>query len=225
MNIPSNWDGIYFQDQITVFDKLHILGGGRYDWLSSSFGFSSTSASDASHAANKSALNNDRFSPRVGLLYEPWQWLSLYGNYVQSVGNLNGAVGRDGKPLQPEIGEQYEVGFKTSFFDQRLTSSVAFYQLTKQNLAVPILGTRYSEAIGEAQSKGVEVDISGRVTDGLTVIGSYAYTDATILKADNNQGNRLWNVPRNAGSLWAKYDFQQESLRGLSFGAGAYFQD
>ncbi len=30
----DEWFGIYFQDQITFWDKLHILGGGRYDWAS-----------------------------------------------------------------------------------------------------------------------------------------------------------------------------------------------
>jgi iron complex outermembrane recepter protein len=223
-NQPIDWNGVYFQDQITIFDKLHILGGGRYDWISSSFGSNPTSAAGAVTAANTNELNNQRFSPKVGLVYQPWEWLSLYGNYVESVGNLNGAVGRDGKVLPPQTGEQYEVGFKNAFFDNRLTSSVAFYQLTKLNLAVPIIGTLYSEAIGKSRSQGVEIDVSGRVTDGLSLIASYAYTEASILKAASNQGNQLWNVPRNAGSLWAKYDFQQEAVRGLSVGAGAYFQ-
>ncbi len=65
--------------------------------------------------------------------------------------------------------------------------------------------------------------MTGRVSDGLSLIASYAYTDAVILKG-NNQGKQLWNVPRNAGSLWAKYDLQQAALRGLTVGAGAYFQ-
>lgn len=220
----SNSNGVYFQDQITLFDKLHILGGGRYDWISDvSSGFAEDSAAAA--LANRKTTNNEGFSPRVGLLYQPWQWLSLYGNYVESMGSANGAVDAHGKLLNPQIGEQYEAGFKTSFFDQRLTSNIAFYHLSKKNMAVGVLGKPYSEAIGEARSQGVEIDISGQITDGLSLIGSYAYTDAVILKSDINQGNKLWDVPRNAGSLWGKYDFQQAELRGLSVGAGAYFQD
>jgi iron complex outermembrane receptor protein len=80
---------------------------------------------------------------------------------------------------------------------------VAFYHLTKQNVLVPIPGTAFSDAIGEARSQGVEVDIAGRITEGLSLIASYAYTDAKITKGDN-QRNRLWNVPRNSGGLWAK---------------------
>lgn len=220
----TNTTGVYFQDQITVFDKLHILGGGRYDWVSlasgSAFG---TDQSVASARANLQEVNNERFSPRVGLLYQPWKWLSVYGNFVESLGAANTAIGVDGNVLQPETAEQFEAGFKTEFFDKRLLSSVAFYQLTKQNMAVAMVGTPFSQSIGEARSQGVEVDISGRVTEGLSLIGTYAFTDAVILKGDN-AGNRLWNVPENAGSLWARYDLQQETLRGLTVGAGVYFQ-
>lgn len=215
------WNGVYFQDQITLFDKLHILGGGRYDWASSSTGASGQSAALAT--ANMTSLHNERFNPRVGLLYQPWQWLSLYGNYVESLGAANTAVGVDGNILQPETAEQYEAGFKTSFFNERLTSNVAFFSLTKLNMAVPIAGSFYSESIGKARSQGVEIDIAGKVTDGLSLIATYAYTDAEILKG-NNAGNRLWNVPLNSGSLWAKYDFQDNIARGLSIGGGVYFQ-
>lgn len=167
-------------------------------------------------------MDNDRFNPRVGLVYQPWDWLSLYGNYVESLGSANTGVSADGKPFSPETAEQYEAGFKTEFFDKRLTSTVAFYRLTKKNVLVPIPGTAFSDAIGEARSQGVEVDIAGQVTEALSLIATYAYSDAKITKGDN-QGNRLWDVPRNSGSLWAKYDLQQEPVRGLSFGAGVYF--
>lgn len=217
----SNSNGIYVQDQITLFDKLHLLGGGRYDWITDVSGSSAVSFADA--AANRTKINNDRFSPRFGILYQPWPWLSVYGNYSESLGSANGAIDAGGKLLQPEIGEQYEAGFKTSFFEERLTSNVAFYHLTKKNMAVGVLGSPFSVAIGEARSQGVEIDITGRVTDGLSLIATYAYTDAAILKGDD-AGKRLWNVPRNAGSLWLKYDLQEEALRGLSVGAGVYLQ-
>jgi iron complex outermembrane receptor protein len=157
------------------------------------------------------------------LLYQPWDWLSLYGNFVESLGSANTAAGIGGTVLGPETAEQYEAGFKTEFFDKRLISSVAFYQLTKKNMTVPIAGTAFSEAIGEARSEGVEIDVTGKITDAVSLIATYAYTDASILKG-SNEGKRLWNVPRNAGSFWAKYDFQQAAVRGLSVGTGVYLQ-
>jgi iron complex outermembrane receptor protein len=218
----TSWNGVYFQDQITLFEKLHILGGGRYDWANTGSGFSSISRTDAS--SNFSDIENQKFSPRVGLLYQPWEWLSVYGNFVESLGAANLGIGVNGASLTPETAEQFEAGFKSEFFDKRLTSSISYYHLTKQNISVPIAGTQFSEAIGEARSQGIEIDVSGQVTNGLNLIASYAYTDAVILKGEN-AGNRLWNVPRNAGSFWVNYDLQEHGIRGLIVGAGVFFQD
>ncbi len=107
------WNGVYFQDQITLFDKLHLLGGGRYDWISEIAGFSNKSLALAS--AHTSTLQTGRFNPRVGLLYQPWQWLSLYGNYVESSGSANVNMGLKTNILQPESAEQVEAELKPHF--------------------------------------------------------------------------------------------------------------
>ena len=224
-NTNMQWNGVYFQDQITLFNKLHILGGGRYDWMSETAGNSNESTALAS--SNTTNLQNGRFNPRVGLLYQPWQWLSLYSNYTESLGAANTSMGINGNLLQPETAEQIEIGFKTAFFEDRLTSTVAFYSLTKQNMLIPIAGTFYSQSINKARSQGVELDIAGKITENINLIANYTYTDAVILQSNIqsvNAGNQLWNVPKNAGSLWAKYDLQQETLRGLSVGTGVFFQ-
>jgi iron complex outermembrane receptor protein len=224
-NANMQWNGVYFQDQITLFDKLHILGGGRYDWMSTNAGLSNESMALAS--TNQTNLQNGRFNPRAGLLYQPWQWLSLYSNYIESSGAANINMGVNSKILQPETAEQVEAGFKTAFFEDRLTSTVAFYSLTKQNMIIPIAGTFFSESINKARSQGIEMDIAGRISENLNLIANYTYTEAVILESNLkrvNAGNQLWNVPKNAGSLWARYDLQQETLRGLSLGAGVFFQ-
>jgi len=220
----TQWNGVYFQDQIKLFDKLHLMGGGRYDWASREVGTAfgeDQSLADARAASTK--VNNARFSPRAGIVYQPFEWLSFFGNYVQSLGSANTAFDASGNILKPQTGEQFEGGFKTSFFDGRLNSNVAYYHLTKQNLAIKVPGQPFSLPIGEARSQGVEVDISGQVASGLNLILTYAYTDAEILKGDD-KGKALFNVPKHAGSIWARYDIPYESLRGLSFGAGIFVQ-
>lgn len=218
----QSWYGTYFQDQITLFDKLHIMGGGRYDWATRGNGSSAASLEAA--RTNETEIKDEAFSPRVGVVYQPWPWLSLYGNYVESFGSANTALASNGKPLDAETAQQHEVGFKVELFDKKLLTTVAFYELTKQNIATADLtNPRFSVSTGEARSRGIEVDISGQVTDGLSLIASYAYTDAVITKDNRgNQGHKLWNVPNNSGSLWAKYSVQESFLRGLNFGAGAY---
>lgn len=221
----TEWYGLYFQDHITLWDKLHILGGGRYDWAENGRGQGS-SFNAAEKALPSTIRKDEEFSPRVGILYQPWTWLSVYGNWTNSLGANNG-ITATGAPHPPEISEQFEAGIKTELFDRRLTATFAFYHLTKENvltqdLSAPDPSARI--AIGEARSRGLELDVSGRITDSLSLIGSYAYTDTRVTRDHSGlQGKRLSNVPEHAGSLWLRYDVKEiAALDGLSFGLGTY---
>ncbi|MGH8611813.1 MAG: TonB-dependent siderophore receptor [Gammaproteobacteria bacterium] len=180
--------------------------------------------------AEADALRQQRrdqeFSPRVGILYQPWSWLGVYGNWAQSFGANNG-ISATGEAFPPQTGEQYEAGIKTHLFDERLTATLAFYHLTKANILTPDLGTPDlfdSIAIGEARSQGIEFDVSGQINDYLSLIGSYAFTDAKVTEDNSGfQGKRLANVPDHSGSLWLKYDVNGTlAEQGLSFGLGVF---
>lgn len=164
---------------------------------------------------------NRRFSPRVGILYQPWPWLSLYGNYVESLGANNGGRAVGGKPFDPQTGEQYEAGVKTEFLDGQLSATLAYFHLTKKNsLTADLNNPGFSIAIGEAQSEGVEFDLIGRVTDKLSLITTYAFTDARITKNnDGSVGRELPQVPDHSGSFWAKYELIPQKFE---LGAGIY---
>lgn len=213
----DDWYGVYFQDQITLWDKLHIMGGGRYDMA----GYGSRLGSSWEDTKSGFSMQHeDKFSPRVGIVYQPWDWLSLYGNYVESFGTNNGRNALTGGSFAPQAAEQFEIGFKTEFFDKRLSSTVAFYHLTKNNILTYDLSTvddvTDQIAIGEARSKGTEVDIKGQVTDKLSLVTTYAYTDARVTKDNSGlQGMRLQNVPEHQASLWGTYQFTEQFKAGI----------
>lgn len=217
----DEWYGVYFQDHITLWDVLHITGGGRYDWARSG---NEWNASHTISEENLTMNHDESFSPRVGILYQPVDELSIYGNWSTSFG-VNNAQSSTGSSFDPEIGEQFEAGLKTELFDQRLTTTLAYYYITKENLLTPDLSTpnpNDSATIGEARSQGIELDVLGQITDHFSLIGSYAYTDTRQIQDNNgNEGNRLANVPDHSGSLWAKYDFSGfEASKGFSLGVG-----
>lgn len=226
----DQWFGLYFQDQITLWDKLHILGGGRYDWADAGRGMGNSYAT-ATDALDNRSLKNLRevegFSPRVGILYEPWHFLSVYGNWTTSF-NANNSPAANGKIFDPERGEQFEAGVKTSLFDDKLLATLAYYHLTKDNILVDnILTTKdANDKISNVQrSQGIELDVTGQITDELSLIGNYAYTDAKVTKdfVTGTTGNRLPNVADHSGSLWLKYDHNGfDSPHGFSFGVGAF---
>lgn len=217
----NQWYGAYFQDHITLWDKLHILGGGRYDWADT--GSSYTTSFDLSEATLPS--NKDEgFSPRVGILYQPIKELGIYGNWTTSF-SANNAPAANGSTFSPQRGEQFEAGLKTQLFDDRLLATLAYYHLTKDNILVPDNTTAFlfDKIANKQRSQGIELDVTGQITDQVSLIGSYAFTDARVLvdNGGDTAGNRLPNVPEHSGSLWVKYDVNgYESQDGFSFGVG-----
>ena len=210
----EEWGGIYFQDQITLWDKLHILGGGRYDWATVQSGYSPTSLNDIGPL---NTAHNGRFNPRVGVTYQPRHWLSVYGNYTESLGSSNGSS-NTGQVFAPQTATQYEGGVKLAW--EALTANLAYYHLTKDNILGTDPNTGFSVPLGKARSQGIEVDVSGRVTDQLNLIATYAFTDARLSNS-NNEGpakSRLPNVPEHQASFWVKYELTPQ----FSIGSGAY---
>ncbi|MEH2179897.1 TonB-dependent siderophore receptor [Nostoc sp.] len=205
--------GIYVQDQITLADNLKVLLGGRFDIASNDFQQLTTAFSNFQQ--------NEAFSPRVGIVYQPIPPISLYASYSKSF--LQESLFSQSQP-EPERGTQYEVGIKADL-NSRLSATLAFYDLTRTNLPTqdpnnPLL----SILVGEQRSRGIEFDVTGEILPGWNMIAGYAYTDAEITK-DNTftVGNQLNNVPKNAINLWTTYEIQQGNYKGLGFGLGFYF--
>ncbi|MEQ1527769.1 MAG: TonB-dependent siderophore receptor [Methylococcaceae bacterium] len=217
LHARDDWYGVYFQDQITLWDDLHIMGGGRYDM--SGYGSITTYKSWQEQQDKFAMSHENHFSPRVGVLYQPWQWLSVYGNYVESFGSNNGNNVVTGRNFAPQLGEQYEIGIKNEFFDQKLTSSIAYYHLVKSNLLVYDQSTPDPNdqiALGMARSQGIEVDIKGQLNDDISVLATYAYTDARVTEGNiATEGKRLPSVPDHQASLWGVYQFGEHFKAGL----------
>ena len=218
--------GVYLHDHVQVGERWHLLLGGRYDWAEVASGSSGTSFADADRGL--AARRDEAFSPRAGVLWQALPELALYGSYTRSFGANNG-LNADGDTLQPQEAEQFEVGLKAELFEKRLSATLAAFDLERQNLLTPDLATADpfdSIAVGSSRSRGVELDLLGRVDAHLSLIGSLAYTDTEVEKDNSGlQGNQLVNVPKWGGSLAVKYDFAGEQAEeGLSIGLGLYAQ-
>jgi iron complex outermembrane recepter protein len=205
--------GIYVQDQVTLAENLKLLLGGRFDLFERSDRF----------LADETEQTGDAFSPRLGIVYQPIQPISLYASYSRSFDPVTG-IAFGGDSFQPERGTQYEVGVKTDVND-RLSATLALYDLTRSNLltADPV-NSGFSIQTGEQRSRGVELNIQGEILPGWNIIAGYAYTDAEITE-DNTfpVGNRPPNVPENSFNLWTSYEIQSGDLRGLGLGLGLFY--
>ena len=163
-------------------------------------------------------------TPRLGIVYQPLEEVSLYASYSRSF-NPSTANTVSGDPLEPEKGEEYEVGVKAQLLED-IFATLAYFDITKQNVAVTDPDNRlFSIPTGEQRSRGVELDVTGEILPGWNIIAAYAYIDAE-LTADTNTdivGNRLFNVPKHSASLWTTYEIQTGRAQGLGFGVGFNF--
>ncbi|NOU44222.1 MAG: TonB-dependent receptor [Methyloglobulus sp.] len=219
--------GLYIQDQIKLPYNIQVMGGIRYQYL---------------HLSNREKIDqtsdgrsDDAVTPRVGFLWQPKSWISLYANYVESFGPNEPDTILLGNTLPPPTSaEQYEGGIKTEFFDGRLRATLTYYDLTKTNIATPhpdpkLASDGISVVTGAVRSRGPELDIIGEILPGWNVIATYTNIDARVTKTNNTDfqpiGSRFWNVPRNNGSLWSTYEAQDGDFRGFKFGGGVTLRD
>ncbi|MFQ4144486.1 TonB-dependent siderophore receptor [Chlorogloeopsis sp. ULAP02] len=207
--------GVYVQDQVALAENLKLLLGGRLDF------FEQTNRDFINETEEFQSGN--AFSPRVGIVYQPIQPISLYASYSRSFAP---SIGRsiDGEQFQPERGIQYEVGVKADI-NNRLSATLAFYDLTRSNVTTDDLSNPgFSIQTGEQNSRGIELNVGGEILPGWNMIAGYAYTDARITEDNTFEpGNRLYNVPKHSFNLWTSYELQEGDLRGLGFGLGFFY--
>jgi iron complex outermembrane recepter protein len=209
--------GGYIQDQITLLPRLKVLAGARFE------GF--TQRYDEIVYDTHNRQNNVATLPRIGVTYQPVEPVTFYASWSRSFSpTLAAQFTPGGQPFEPERGHQYEAGIRTSAFQGRLSSSLAFYRIRASNLLITNPGDPLASIqIGTTASKGIEFDTSGRIRPGWDVTLAYAYNEARIV-ADPvySVGNIFQNAPRHSGSLWTVYELQNGPLRGLSFGGGVH---
>ena len=208
--------GVYVQDQVTLAENLKLQLGLEFDTLKQTSGerFSNTEQKNSS----------DAFSPRVGIVYQPIEAISLYANYSRSFSPNTGRA-FDGSAFDPERGTSYEVGIKGDI-SNRLSATLAFYDLTCSNvLTTDPVNPEFSILTGEQRSKGVEFSVGGEILPGWNIIGGYAYTDVEIINDTNSSlvGNLLDNVPKHSFNLWTSYEIQSGRFKGLGLSMGLFY--
>ena len=207
--------GGYLQDQISLLPKLKVLAGVRFEGFTQQY--DELDYDTHNRQSNISAL------PRIGLTYQVLQPLTLYASWSRSFSpTLAAQFGPNGQPFVPEKGTQYEAGARTSELHGRLTSSVSLYRIRSSNLLITNPGNPLASIqLGEVESKGIELDTSGRILPGWSVTFAYAFNQATIVSDPVYPiGNVLQNAPHHSGSIWTVYEIQRGPLAGLSFGGG-----
>ena len=217
--------GVLLQNQIEFLDNLILLAGLRFDTVEQDL---ITNPTDFGPDAAETSQTEDAFTPRLGLVYQPIPEISLYASYSEIFApSIAETTTVDGDQLPFETGEGFEVGIKSELLDGRLAATLAYFDITRQDVASDDPDNPFFFiATGEQRSRGVELDIIGEILPGWNILGSYAYIDAEI--TDDNtfeEGNQLPSAPRHSANLWTTYEIQSGRLQGLGLGLGFNFVD
>lgn len=198
-------DAVYLSDQIAV-GNLRVLAGVRHDW----------STTEASGEQSRTDATTGRF----GALYSFTPAVAAYYSYGQSfVPNIGQRLG--GGTLDPERGEQHEIGLKIAP-KPGLDITLSAYDIAKRNIRARATATEFV-TIGAQASRGFEATVAGAITPRLQVIANYAYADRAETTADSNPqriGNALYGVPRHSFNAWGRYDVPVKIAGNLAVGAG-----
>ena len=226
--------GAYLQDLITLSEKFKLLAGIRW-----SFQQADPTKTD-SLLVNSFSIGtvqiDKAFSPRVGLVYQPTNFTTVFASYSNS---FSPNTGRDiyNAPLKPSIIDQFELGAKNDFFDGMLTANLTLYRIINNNLAQMALvdadgnennNTNLRELTGQTTSDGLELDLQSQPLKGWDILAGYSYNNMRYTKTSGKvgsylEGERLVNSPAHTANATTFYTFQTGGIKGLKLGAGVYY--
>jgi len=201
---------LYFQDEISLSDKLDVTVGARFD----SFDIA---VLDVPVNDQRSRIDRE-VSPRFGIVYKPEENISLYASYSESFlprsgeqyANINGSNNQ----LDPNTFTNLEGGFKWDITpDLSLTS--AYFEIEQSS---PQVADNDPDTLDVINSKivGFEIQLQGQLTRRWYMSAGYSQLDGEQINRLGPTGLRPRELPENMFSIWNT--FQASDQIGLSLG-------
>ena len=206
---------IFLQQNLAFDDRFIATIGARHDWLSI----------DQNDRLAGVATGDDfsETSLRGALTWKVTPEISTYVSYAESVAPPTIGV-------EPERGEQYEIGAKYEPAGTNALFSAAIYDLSKTNITVvdpddPSIRS----LVGEIRVRGLDLEAKAELFDNVSMTVSYSYADSEVLRSNPIRGvdvvgNEMGVLPSHMASLWVDYTLPGDSARGdMTFGLGARY--
>lgn len=209
--------GFFAQDLISLNEYFKLMLGARYDYYETSTTNKLLAPSDKNYSRS---IDAESFSPNIGLIWQPTQQHSFYASYNKSFAPFGGSMGVNAVSsssqnmavfnAEPQYNEQYEIGVKSDWLDNRLNTQFSVFDIRKNNIRYLPDQTKPEEwaTAGEHQSKGLEFSFIGQVLDNVFVRGGYGYLDAKVKQDTQTPANVnkvLNNAPEHTGNLFVRY--------------------
>ncbi|WP_207431439.1 TonB-dependent receptor [Sabulibacter ruber] len=206
--------GVAFFGQASYWiqPKLELTAGLRYDYerreqaVRGEFQMDGEELQvvvpDTSSEASFKAL-----SPKATLAYHITENYHLFASYSRGfrAGGISQLSSDESQPplfpYDPEYSNNYEVGLKTSFFQNRAQLNVSAFYTRVTDAQVPTLvlpeAIIVTRNVGELTSKGVEVELNAAPAKGLEVTYGFGFTDAEYNNLIVGSGEEEVNLEGN----------------------------
>lgn len=203
--------GTYVTGRFSLTDELHLLLGSRIA------NYQVTGTSDTQESG--------KVVPYAGLTYDLNDNFTAYASYTEIFQPQTQYRTRTRTMLDPNEGKNYELGLKGEFFDGRLNSSLAYFEVHEENR--PLADTAWNSQPGvdfsyigtKTKTKGYEAEISGELARGWQLQAGYTHK---IARDDNGKKVATWE-PEDQVSFYTTYKLQG-NLDKLTIGGGARWQ-
>ena len=233
---------VYAFDTIELSEKWLVNLGLRWD------DYDTEQVTPVAGKAPTVLGNSDGFlNYQAGVVFKPTANGSIYLSYGTSStppgmdsGEGNDSISAAIQNLKPQETKNYELGTKWDLLDKRLNLTAAIFHTEMSNARV-VIDSGTTQNAGKKAINGLELGVSGQITDSWNVSAGYTYMDSEL--KDNgfvcsissrtgcpapgvwivspNNGNVFPNTPKHAATLWTTYALPF----GLTIGGGASYVD
>lgn len=181
-----------------------------------------TDGSNPAAVARK--ISFDEVQPRVVLSHKFTADQLGYASYSTGFrsGGFNGIGGR---PFEAETLKNYEIGYKSTWLDQRLRLNAAVFRSQSDDYQFFYLdfnagGAQVIDNLSEVEFTGMEVELQAQVARGLLVYTSLGLLDSDIKEFDPTltvpagRGNYTPRTQKSTLAVGTQYEFPVGSLMG-----------
>lgn len=228
--IPTKRLGVYVQDLIELTKSVKLLAGLRYSYLTNGESSDLLFMQDPKIPALSAKTEDNALSPKVGLIYNPNENLSVFATYTNSFVPNTGFDLDTRAALKPSTVDQYEIGIKKNLWNNAIAVNLSVYQINNNNTyTTPIINPTGDSTLkiyaGAVRSRGAELDITGNPMRNLSLIGGVSYNNAVYTKTPDGgfvEDQRLVRTPAVTANASAFYTFTTFA-KGLRVGATAFY--
>ncbi len=213
-NARTRQHGLFGVARLNLADSLKLIVGSRVSW----YDYRNDTGAEGQRESGV-------VSPYAGLVHDLGRQYSVYASYAD-IFKSQSQLARDGRPIDPIVGANLELGIKGELLDRRLNVSAAVFQLDQTNLArtddsvtadpANLCAGQCYLAADKVRSRGVDLSLGGELRPGWHLMSGYTFVAGKYASGEQKGEHYMSKLPRHSFRLATFHQF-----RDSAWGAGA----